>query len=150
MFTSNGAVETEETGARLAQDLKAGDVLALVGELGAGKTQFVRGIARGLGCSGPVTSPTFTIVHEYAGGILPLYHFDWYRLEDTDELRGIGYDEYVDSNGVCVIEWADKFSSALPARTHWIKFHIASADVRMIEFASCNSTFSSAENQGEL
>jgi tRNA threonylcarbamoyladenosine biosynthesis protein TsaE len=136
MFTSNSAAETEEAGMRLARELRAGDVLALVGDLGSGKTQLVKGIARGLGSSASVTSPTFTLVHEYPGGQLPLYHFDFYRLEDVDALRTIGFDEYVFGDGVAVIEWADKFPDAIPPQARWVTFEIASKNLRHINFAT--------------
>ena len=134
MFISNSAAETEEAGARFAKELRAGDVLALSGELGSGKTQFVKGIARGLDCAATVTSPTFTLVHEYLEGRLPLYHFDFYRLESADALRSIDFDEYVSAAGVCVVEWADKFPTEVPSRTCWIRFDFESAEARTIEF----------------
>ena len=132
MFISKSAAKTEEAGARLAPELRAGDVLALKGDLGAGKTQFVKGIARELGSSDVVTSPTFTLVHEYPGGRLPLYHFDFYRLENLEALRTIDFDEYIFGKGVSVIEWADKFPGALPSSAQWIRFDIISPDVRAI------------------
>lgn len=131
MFISNSAAETEAIGARLAQDSQSGDVFALCGELGAGKTQLVKGMARALGYDGPVTSPTFTLVHEYRGGRLPLYHFDWYRLENIDGLRGIGFEEYDD--GVSVIEWADKFSGAIPPGARSVALRIVSENSRSID-----------------
>ena len=134
MFISNSAAETEATGARCAEDLKAGDIVALAGELGAGKTQFVKGMARGLGYAGAVTSPTFTLIHEYRGGRLPLYHFDFYRLENAEALRSIDFEEYVFSGaGVSVIEWADKFPIAIPRPARWIQFDIISENVRTIK-----------------
>ena len=101
---------------------RAGDVLALCGDLGAGKTQFVKGLAEGLNFEGEVTSPTFTLIHEYAGGRLPLYHFDFYRLASTAETLALGFDDYLDRDGVTVIEWADKFPELLPPRTRWLRF----------------------------
>ena len=139
MFTSNGTPETEEAGAQLAQALRAGDILALVGDLGAGKTRLVKGIARGLGSREPVTSPTFTLIHEYGGGCLPLYHFDFYRLENIDALRGIGFDEYVFGDGISVIEWADRFPQAIPPRARWIKINIISGNSREIDFGARES-----------
>lgn len=100
----------------------AGDVVALCGELGAGKTQFVKGLAAGLGVTSEVTSPTFTLIHEYAGGRLPVYHFDFYRLDSAAEAVALGLDEYLEGTGVSVIEWADKFPGLLPAGTRWIHF----------------------------
>jgi tRNA threonylcarbamoyladenosine biosynthesis protein TsaE len=135
MFTSKSVAETEEAGAQFARELRAGDVLALVGDLGSGKTNFVKGIARGLGAKDAVTSPTFTLVHEYSGGRLPVYHFDFFRIANVEALRTIGFDEYLFNNGVSVIEWADKFPDAVPLSARWIKLNIASDNVRHIHFA---------------
>ena len=101
-YLSHNVTETEELGAALAKALHPGDVVAYLGDLGAGKTAFTRGLARGLGCTGRVTSPTFTIVNEYEGKI-PLFHFDMYRLGDADELFDIGWDEYLSRGGVCAV-----------------------------------------------
>jgi len=109
-------------GHKMAADLVAGSVLALEGGLGAGKTHFTKGIAAGLGCAGEVTSPTFTLAHEYTGGRLPLYHFDFYRMASEDEVIRIGWDEYLDEMGVVVVEWPDKFPQLLPEGTIWLKF----------------------------
>jgi len=109
-------------GQKMAQDLKPGSVLALQGGLGAGKTHFAKGIAAGLGCGAEVTSPTFTLAHEYAGGRLPLYHFDFYRMASEDEVLRIGWDEYLDENGVMVVEWPDKFPGLLPEGAIWLEF----------------------------
>ncbi len=108
--------------------MRAGDVLALVGDLGAGKTQWVKGLAAGLGSDAVVTSPTFTLIHEYGGGRLPLYHVDCYRLEKPEELLGIGIDDYMDGRGVLVIEWADKFPELVPATARWVRFGIGEGD----------------------
>lgn len=110
---TNSPEETEALGEQLAQRLMPGAVLAFTGDLGAGKTAFVRGLARGLGCSGRVTSPTFTIVNEYEGGRLPLFHFDMYRLESADELFDIGWEDYLAQQGVCAVEWSEKVEEAL-------------------------------------
>ena len=112
-YLSHSEQETEELGAALAGRLKAGDVVAYRGDLGAGKTAFTRGLARGLGCTGRVTSPTFTIVNEYEGRI-PLFHFDLYRLGDQEELWDIGWEDYLGRGGVCAVEWSENFPSALP------------------------------------
>jgi tRNA threonylcarbamoyladenosine biosynthesis protein TsaE len=132
MFISASAVETEAAGARFAANIRPGDVLALVGDLGAGKTQFVKGLARALGSHEVVTSPTFTLLHEYKGNSLRIYHFDFYRIENLAALRAIGFDEVVFGNGVSVIEWADRFPDAIPARACWIKFEIVSEEQRRI------------------
>lgn len=109
-------------GAKLVEGLDSGGVLALQGGLGAGKTHFTKGVAAGLGCKGEVTSPTFTLAHEYTGGRLPLFHFDFYRMESADEVLRIGWDEYLDEDGVVIVEWADKFPGLLPEGTVWLKF----------------------------
>ena len=133
MFTSASVAETEAAGARVAQEVRAGEVLALTGELGTGKTQFVKGFARGLGSPAPVTSPTFTLLHEYLGGRLSIYHFDFYRLENLTALKTIGFDEYIFGAGVSIIEWADRFPSAIPAGARWIRFDMISPHERTIE-----------------
>ena len=112
-FVTNSEVETEALGVRLADELKAGAVIAFTGDLGAGKTAFTRGLARGLGVGGRVTSPTFTIVNEYEGGRLPLFHFDMYRLGSSDELFDIGWEDYLNRGGVCAVEWSENVSDAL-------------------------------------
>ena len=134
MFISVNAAETKAVGERLAREIQTGDVLALVGDLGAGKTQFVKGLAKGLGSTAVVTSPTFTLVHEYQGSRLPIYHFDFYRIESLAALRAIGFDEIVFGGGVSVIEWADRFAEAIPPQARWIKFEIVSEDQRRILF----------------
>ena len=106
--------ETEAIGRELAQQLAPGAVVAFTGDLGAGKTAFVRGMAQGLGISQRVTSPTFTIVNEYEGGALPLFHFDMYRLRDADDLFDIGWEDYLDRGGVCAVEWSENVRDALP------------------------------------
>ncbi|MCI8687878.1 MAG: tRNA (adenosine(37)-N6)-threonylcarbamoyltransferase complex ATPase subunit type 1 TsaE [Lawsonibacter sp.] len=112
-YVTNSEVETEALGVRLADELKAGAVIAFTGDLGAGKTAFTRGLARGLGVGGRVTSPTFTIVNEYEGGRLPLFHFDMYRLGSSDELFDIGWEDYLNRGGVCAVEWSENVSDAL-------------------------------------
>lgn len=116
------AEATVAFGRDFAASLRAGDVLALNGDLGAGKTHFVKGLAAGLGTTSAVTSPTFTLIHEYLGGRLPLFHLDLYRLETGDELLRIGLDDYLDSSGVLAIEWAEKFPALLPPYTRWLRF----------------------------
>lgn len=116
-YTSNRPEETEELGFRLGQCLKPGAVVAFTGDLGAGKTAFTRGLARGLGITERVTSPTFTIVNEYEGGRLPLFHFDMYRLGSSEELFDIGWEDYLARGGVCAVEWSENVSDALEADT---------------------------------
>ena len=110
---TNSPEETEAVGAELAGRLTPGAVVAFTGDLGAGKTAFVRGLARGLGIDQRVTSPTFTIVNEYEGGRLPLFHFDMYRLGSADELFDIGWEDYLGRGGVCAVEWSENVEEAL-------------------------------------
>ena len=112
-FITNSPEETEALGERLAKILTSGTVLAYRGDLGAGKTAFTRGLARGLGCTQKVTSPTYTIVNEYLGGRLPLFHFDMYRLRSSDDLFDIGWDDYLDRCGVCAVEWSENVADAM-------------------------------------
>ena len=112
-FITNSPEETEKVGAALGKALTPGTVIASRGDLGAGKTAFTRGLARGLGYAEPVTSPTYTIVNEYLGGRLPLFHFDMYRLASSDDLWDIGWDDYLDRNGVCAVEWSENVEDAL-------------------------------------
>ncbi len=132
-ITTHSAEETLVLGRRLAATLRKGDVLALAGDLGAGKTQLVKGIAAGLGIAQEVTSPTFTLIHEYPGGKVPLYHIDLYRLDSPGEALKIGLDEYLGGNGVAIIEWADKFAELIPAHSRWIRFRAYDGDTRKIE-----------------
>ena len=113
VFLTNSPTETETVGAALAQRLTPGAVIAYRGDLGAGKTAFTRGLARGLGILDPVTSPTYTIVNEYLGGRLPLFHFDMYRLHSADDLFDIGWDDYLERGGVCAVEWSENVEDAL-------------------------------------
>ena len=113
-YISHSEAETEAFGRRLAAALAPGAVVAYRGSLGMGKTAFTRGLARGLGYEGRVTSPTFTIVNEYAGTGLPLFHFDMYRLEDAGDLFDIGWEDYLDRGGVCAVEWSERVEEALP------------------------------------
>jgi tRNA threonylcarbamoyladenosine biosynthesis protein TsaE len=117
---------------QLAKDLDAGSVLALKGELGSGKTIFTKGLAIGLGSSAAATSPTFTIVHEYQGGRLPIYHFDFFRLENQQSAARLGLEDYFLGDGVSVIEWADRFPDLNPAHARWILFEIKSERQRII------------------
>ncbi len=112
-FITNSPEETEKVGAALGKILPPGTILAYRGDLGAGKTAFTRGLARGLGYAEPVTSPTYTIVNEYLGGRLPLFHFDMYRLRSSDDLWDIGWDDYLDRGGVCAVEWSENVDDAM-------------------------------------
>ena len=112
-FITHNPAETEAVGAALARALHPGAVIAYRGDLGAGKTAFTRGLARGLGCSEQVTSPTYTIVNEYLSGKMPLFHFDMYRLGSADDLWDIGGDDYLDRMGVCAVEWSENVDEAM-------------------------------------
>ena len=112
-YRTKTPAETEAVGETLAAALGPGAVVAFTGDLGAGKTAFVRGLARGLGINERVTSPTFTIVNEYEGGRLPLFHFDMYRLSSSDELFDIGWEDYLARGGVCAVEWSENVDDAL-------------------------------------
>ncbi len=116
--------ETQALGARFAAALEPGTVLSLEGTLGAGKTQFVKGFAAALGHSGEVSSPTFTLVHEYSGRV-PLAHFDWYRLEDESAVIGLGWDDYLAGGETLLVEWGDKFPDLLPGGAWRLRFEIA-------------------------
>ena len=112
-FLTHSPEETESVAEKLGKLLRGGEVIAFTGSLGAGKTAFTRGLARGLGISMRVTSPTYTIVNEYTGGRLPLFHFDMYRLSSSDELFDIGWEDYLARGGVCAVEWSENVSDAL-------------------------------------
>ena len=112
-YITTSPEETEKVGAALGRVIPAGTVLAYRGDLGAGKTAFTRGLARGLGCREAITSPTYTIVNEYLGGRLPLFHFDMYRLSSADDLFDIGWEDYLDRGGVCAVEWSENVSEAM-------------------------------------
>lgn len=118
-ITTYSSEETKEFGAKLGALLEAGDIVCLVGDLGTGKTALTNGIAAGLGIKGYITSPTFTIVNEYMGRI-PLYHFDVYRITDSEEMFEIGFEEYINGNGAVVIEWADQIRDILPKDYLWV------------------------------
>jgi tRNA threonylcarbamoyladenosine biosynthesis protein TsaE len=122
MITLATADDAHAWGMQLAPTLAAGDVIALCGNLGAGKTQITRGIVAGMESKADVTSPTFTLVHEYLDGRLPVFHFDFYRMESAAEVIGIGWDEFLNEPGVIIVEWADMFPDLMPPNTRW--FHI--------------------------
>lgn len=137
IFTGDGVVcaseaETRALGNALAAVIESGTTLSLEGPLGAGKTCFVQGLAEGLGIDPlQISSPTFTLVHEYAGGRLPLFHFDFYRLQTERELAGLGLEEYLGDLGVCAVEWGDKFPGALPLNTWRIGLSVVSGGRRI-------------------
>jgi tRNA threonylcarbamoyladenosine biosynthesis protein TsaE len=132
---TRSVAETLEFGGRLARELQRGDVIALSGELGAGKTALVKGLAHGLGISMDVTSPTFTLIHEYGGGRLPLFHIDLYRLDGVSQALAIGIEDYLGGPGVTVIEWAERIASLLPPQTIRIRIKSLGEDTRRIEIA---------------
>ncbi len=123
---------TQRAGHELAATLEAGDVLALVGDLGAGKTQLCQAIVAGLDATETVTSPTFTLVQEYPSGRLPVWHFDFYRLESADELLGLGWDDYLNGDGVLLVEWADRHPEMLPPEAQWWRLEILGENRRRL------------------
>ena len=132
-FISNSPAETEAIGRQFAvKDVGVGSILALKGQLGSGKTLFTKGLVTGLGSDATVTSPTFTIVHEYPSGRLPVYHFDFFRLENRLSVARLGLDDYFFGDGVSVIEWADRFPELIPEEARWILFEIKSENTRAI------------------
>lgn len=131
-WTAANEMEMVALGERFAAGLGAGDVVALTGGLGAGKTHFCKGLVRGLGFAGEVTSPTFSLVHEYRGGRLPVFHFDLYRLKSADELLGIGWDEMLEEPGVTLVEWADLHPTLLPEHARWLRIETLPGGGRLI------------------
>ena len=131
-YITNSPAETEAVGAALARVLKPGTVIAYRGDLGAGKTAFTRGLARGLGVTERVTSPTYTIVNEYLGGRLPLFHFDMYRLASSDDLWDIGWEDYLERGGVCAVEWSENVDDAMENAVY-ITIHKTGEASRRIE-----------------
>ena len=113
VYITHSPEETEKIGVMLGEKLNSGRIIAYRGDLGAGKTAFTRGLARGLGCTEQVTSPTYTIVNEYLGGRIPLFHFDMYRLRSSDDLFDIGWEDYLDRGGVCAVEWSENVDDAM-------------------------------------
>ena len=132
LTVTNSAAETRALGEKLASRLKAGDVVVLEGELGAGKSELARGIARGLGVTETVTSPSFTILNVYESGRCPLYHFDWYRLESEEELYELGMDEYLGGDGIAVVEWAERCPDAVPENVLRILLEVTGGESRRI------------------
>ncbi|HEY8422998.1 MAG TPA: tRNA (adenosine(37)-N6)-threonylcarbamoyltransferase complex ATPase subunit type 1 TsaE [Thermoclostridium sp.] len=122
VMISESESDTVKLGEKVAKQLKKGDIIALSGDLGTGKTAFVKGLARGLGIDEYVTSPTFTLVQTYNGPEFNLHHFDVYRISDEDELFEIGFEEYLYQGDICVIEWADLIPNLIPPKSIWINF----------------------------
>ena len=131
IYLTNSPAETEAVGEMLAKRLHPGTVLAYTGDLGAGKTAFTRGLARGLGYADPVTSPTYTIVNEYLGGRLPLFHFDMYRLGSAEELWDIGWEDYLERGGVCAVEWSENVTEAME-NAIWVRIEKTGEESRRI------------------
>ena len=141
-YITNSPAETEALGAALAKRLAPGTVIAYTGDLGAGKTAFTRGLARGLGYGEPVTSPTYTIVNEYLGGRLPLFHFDMYRLGSAEDLWDIGWEDYLDRGGVCAVEWSENVTDAME-NAIWVRIEKLGDECRRI-------TIEGGENLADL
>lgn len=141
---SNSEEETLELGARFARILEPGDVIALDGDLGAGKTVFTRGFSKEMGVTSHVSSPTFTIVNEYVGGRLPVFHFDTYRLENSDDFLDAGLDDYFYNEGICIIEWSTIIEDVLPDNTIHIKI-LGVGDSRTIDVTFDENAFGSDE-----
>lgn len=131
-YSITGIEDMITLGRTLGSLVESGDAIALTGDLGAGKTHFTKGFAEGAESRDPVSSPTFPIVHEYQNGRLPLLHFDFYRLNSPAELEALGWDEYLDSEGVIIAEWANKFPDWMPDGTLWLHFSVVSPTERII------------------
>lgn len=138
-FISRNDNDTEEIAAKLANKLTGGEVIAFRGDLGAGKTCFTRGLARGLGFSGTVNSPTFSLVNEYLGGRLNLYHFDMYRVENWEDLYSTGFFEYLDMGGVVAAEWSENIDGALPKNTIYITIEKIDENTRNIKICGVDN-----------
>ena len=132
---SHSAEETRNLGKKLSAHLKAGDVVLLQGDLGAGKSEFARGVARGLGITGAVPSPSFTILNAYDEGSIPLYHFDWYRIEEAQEIYDMGMDEQLGGDGIALIEWSERAEECLPKRLLRITIKTLDENTREMLFA---------------
>ena len=130
-YITNSPEETEAVGQALGESLKGGEIVAYTGDLGAGKTAFTRGLARGLGITMAVTSPTYTLVNEYIGGRLELFHFDMYRLGSSDDLFDIGWDDYLLRGGVCAVEWSENVSDAMEDAI-WVRIQRLDDNTRSI------------------
>ena len=125
--------ETIAAGRTYGQNAAKGDVFALTGDLGAGKTQFVKGFVAGVQSTAEVTSPTFVLVHEYGDGRLPVYHFDFYRLDNKEAVLRIGFDDYVFGDGVTLIEWAERYADLIPPEAKWLSFELKGENSRVIQ-----------------
>lgn len=138
LFKTKSEKETQKVASELAKKLQPGSVLALVGELGAGKTAFVKGLAKGLGVPEKIciSSPTFVLIHEYLGGRLPLFHFDFYRLEKEKEALNLNLEEYWKGDGISVVEWGDRFKRIIPERAMWVYFKFVGDNEREIQLSS--------------
>ena len=134
MIITRSAEETRALGARLARALKPGDTLTLRGDLGAGKSELARGVARGLGVSGPVPSPSFTILNMYDEGRCPLYHLDWYRIHDPEEIAEMGFQEQLNGDGVALIEWSEQAPEYVPERRLNVTIKTLDENTREISF----------------
>ena len=130
--TIHSESEMIELGKIIGSEAKPGDVFGLIGDLGAGKTHFTKGFVLGNDCDKPVTSPTFSLIHEYEGGSSYIYHFDLYRLENTSELLEIGWEDYLEMDGICVVEWADKFPELMPGNIRWLEIELLDDEKRLI------------------
>ncbi len=144
---SHSAAQTQRLGARIGELARAGDLYCLEGELGSGKTCFVQGLGRGLEIPSAIHSPTFILANEHRGGRLPLYHLDVYRMRGADEALGIGLDDYLSDDGVCVIEWAEKIRAALPAERLWIAFRHIGETKRGLLIEACGARYEELLNQ---
>ena len=136
-YITNSPEQTEALGQALGQSLKGGEIVAYTGDLGAGKTAFTRGLAKGLGITMAVTSPTYTLVNEYTGGRLELFHFDMYRLGSSDDLFDIGWDDYLLRGGVCAVEWSENVSDAMEDAI-WVRIQRLDDDTRSITIEGGN------------
>ena len=135
VIETHSAEETRALGRKMAEEFQAGTVVLLRGELGAGKSELARGIAQGLGVTETVTSPSFTILNVYESGRLPLYHFDWYRLESAEELYELGMEEYLGGDGVALVEWPEKCEDAVPEGCITIRLNEIGENGRKIEIS---------------
>lgn len=131
-YVSNSREETEKIASQFAETLKGGEVVAFKGGLGMGKTCFTRGLAKGLGYAGEVTSPTFALINEYLGGKLNVYHFDMYRIDSWEDLYSSGFFEYIEENGIVVVEWSENIENALPDNTVFVEIKSLDEEKREI------------------